>query len=211
MTDRELTPAEEEQVRRLLADARHREPVPDDVAARLDHVLVGLAAERGEQAELEASRDEHAPEAVDELAHRRRRRLLGSGLLAAAAVVVAGVSLPSLLQSGSEDGGVAGDSSAMQDSDEAAAPEAGEAPTSATAEQDDAALRRAVRRALGAQETTEPCPRRPAWGTGQLVPLTWEGTRSVVVLRAPDGGRRQADLYSCGSDTLERSTTLRAP
>ena len=37
----DLTP-EEEQVRRLLADARHTEPMPDDVAARLDEVLADL-------------------------------------------------------------------------------------------------------------------------------------------------------------------------
>ena len=36
LSDPELTPAQERRVRRLLADARHDEPVPDDVAARLD-------------------------------------------------------------------------------------------------------------------------------------------------------------------------------
>ena len=41
--DDELTPAEAERVRRLLAEARHTEPMPDDVAARLDRVIAGLA------------------------------------------------------------------------------------------------------------------------------------------------------------------------
>ena len=41
MSDPDLTPAEE-QVRRLLADARHDEPMPDDVAERLDRVLADL-------------------------------------------------------------------------------------------------------------------------------------------------------------------------
>ena len=44
MSDPELTPTEE-QVRRLLADARHTEPMPDDVAARLDGVLADLPDE----------------------------------------------------------------------------------------------------------------------------------------------------------------------
>ena len=32
MSERELTPQQEEQVRRLLAEARHDEPIPADVA-----------------------------------------------------------------------------------------------------------------------------------------------------------------------------------
>ena len=43
----ELSPAEEDAVRRHLAAARHTEPMPDAVAERLDRVLVGLADERG--------------------------------------------------------------------------------------------------------------------------------------------------------------------
>ncbi len=41
--DDELTPHQAERVRRLLAEARHTEPMPDDVAARLDRVIAGLA------------------------------------------------------------------------------------------------------------------------------------------------------------------------
>ena len=42
-----LTPAQEEEVRRLLAEARHTEPMPPDVVARLDRVLDDLADEPG--------------------------------------------------------------------------------------------------------------------------------------------------------------------
>lgn len=66
-------------VRRLLAGARHEEPVPDDVAARLDAVLDRLS--EGE-----------SPGVVDLDAHRRRRRARNL-LVAAAAVVVLGVGL----------------------------------------------------------------------------------------------------------------------
>ena len=43
----ELTPEQEAAVRRLLAEARHDEPVPAEVAARLDEVLDGLVADEG--------------------------------------------------------------------------------------------------------------------------------------------------------------------
>ncbi|GAW48071.1 MULTISPECIES: hypothetical protein [unclassified Nocardioides] len=84
----DLTP-DEEQVRRLLADARHTEPLPDDVAARLDAVLADL-------------RDEDPSDPVpvtvvqqpaDLAAARRRRRNVRSWLVAAAAVVVVGIGI----------------------------------------------------------------------------------------------------------------------
>ena len=43
--DEALTPAQEERVRRLLADARHTAPMPAEVADRLDAVVRELAAE----------------------------------------------------------------------------------------------------------------------------------------------------------------------
>src|SRR6478735_12643701 len=74
MPNDDLTP-QDEQVRRLLSGARHEEPMPDDVAARLDEVLAGL-------------RDDRPP--VD-IAARQRRRHVRNWVLAAAAVVVIGV------------------------------------------------------------------------------------------------------------------------
>ena len=89
--DQELTPEQEEHVRRLLADARHTEPAPDAVVARLDKVLAGLADEPARSAD------------VVHLAHRRRRA--ATLLVAAAAVVVVGVGLGQVLPhgGGSED------------------------------------------------------------------------------------------------------------
>ena len=46
-----LDPAEDERIRRLLADARHTEPMPEAVVARLDRVLAGLSDDRTERAE----------------------------------------------------------------------------------------------------------------------------------------------------------------
>ncbi|WP_323792051.1 hypothetical protein [Nocardioides sp.] len=89
--DPEVTPEQEARLRRLLSGARHAEPVPDDVAARLDRVLEQLAAE-----EL----DPAAHRTVVDL-HARRRRRVTSLLVAAAAVVVVGVGLGQVLDLGS--------------------------------------------------------------------------------------------------------------
>lgn len=94
MTD-ELSPEQEADVRRLLAQARHDEPVPDDVAARLDDVLAGLVADEGvDDLEVFESDSGSNPAPVTDLAAaRHRRRKAGRLLLAAAAVVVAGVAV----------------------------------------------------------------------------------------------------------------------
>lgn len=75
--DPRLSPAEAEDVRRLLADARHTDPMPAPVADRLDRVLADLAGEPSREA------------TVVRLAERRRRA--ARMLVAAAAVVVVGI------------------------------------------------------------------------------------------------------------------------
>ena len=76
-----MTPEQEEQVRRALralADAQPSQPMPEDVAHRLDDVLADLAAARSTGSGSSAA-------ARDELAARRRRRW-PKIVLAAAAV-----------------------------------------------------------------------------------------------------------------------------
>ncbi|MDN4172287.1 hypothetical protein QWY28_04990 [Nocardioides sp. SOB77] len=103
VTGREPLPdPREDEVRRRLADARHVEPVPVDVAARLDRVLAQLAE------------GDDVPSSGDELARRRRRR--AAGLLAAAAVVtVAGLGLAQVLPGSVDDNGASAGSSAPRD------------------------------------------------------------------------------------------------
>lgn len=79
---------EDEQIRRLLADARHTEPMPDDVAARLDGVLADLDADRPVRP------------GVTDLAAARRRRRARTLLVAAAAVVVAGIAVDQIRGAG---------------------------------------------------------------------------------------------------------------
>ncbi|MFZ2503132.1 MAG: hypothetical protein WAW88_10715 [Nocardioides sp.] len=84
-TDVTLSPAQDADVRRLLAAARVRDPMPADVVARLDGVLADL----------------RQPARTDELAARRRRRRATQLLVAAAAVVATGFGIgPLLLRSG---------------------------------------------------------------------------------------------------------------
>lgn len=98
--ERELTAQQEAEVSRLLADARATEPLPADVAARLDRVLVGLGEERDARP---TARPARGPSVVELAA--RRRRTAASLLVAAAAVVVVGVGVGQLVDrtSGSDD------------------------------------------------------------------------------------------------------------
>lgn len=97
--DPDLTPEQQREVTRRLADARHTEPLPVDVAARLDEVLARLDA--GEDVAT-------SPAPIDLAAHQaRRRRRVTRLLVAAAAVVVVGVGaaqvVPELTPAGSGD------------------------------------------------------------------------------------------------------------
>lgn len=118
--DPDVSPEQDARLRRLLAGARHVEPVPADLAARLDSVLAQLEAEE---------RDPRAGRSLVDLAARRRRRVRIL-LVAAAATVVVSIGVGQVLPTDQNDtssaesaqnGGVAGESAA-----ESAAGSAGE-------------------------------------------------------------------------------------
>ncbi|MBM7517596.1 hypothetical protein [Nocardioides nitrophenolicus] len=99
-----LTPAQEDAVRRALADAGGPVRMPGDVAARLDDVIAGLATERVSGTRPLGGVHESHPEAVvvplDPAALRRRRRVrMLFGAAAAVAVVAVGVGIASDHQS----------------------------------------------------------------------------------------------------------------
>ena len=108
--DRPLTPEQEREVRRLLADARHTEPMPVDVSARLDRVLADLATQDTDHAEPDTS----VPATVVSLTSRRRRRA-ASLLVAAAAVVAVGVGIDQLTHLAGTGGSASSDSAATSD------------------------------------------------------------------------------------------------
>lgn len=228
MTDEAPTSPGEEEVRRLLVDARHTEAMPADVAARMDRVLEGLAEEPARVAP------------VTQLAVRRRRT--AALLVAAAAVVAVGFGINQVLQpaadeastaaresAGSEGNGVSpdlGEERAPQDEDEPA----GEGLEGAFDTRDLVELRssdfaddvRSAREQMvqdsvsayadrsAAKALRQAC-RTDAWGAGTFVPVRYDGRPAVVVFRRPQGDTQVADLFLCGGTEPERSITLPAP
>ncbi|MGH3308331.1 MAG: hypothetical protein ACRDOX_11645 [Nocardioides sp.] len=226
-SDDPLTPAEEE-VRRLLADARHTGPTPPDVVARLDRVLGDLGQEP----------DRAAP--VVDLARRRRR--VASLLVAAAAVVAVGVGIgqvvaPQPASENSEAGASRESADEPRDSVQSKGPLAqnsGEVPTPVTGDaQEKAGLPRlrldhlkedftVARRELASDAQAYSGPGSAAraagaacaadsWGKGRFVPVSYGGTPAVLVFRRTVGDTQVADLFLCGSEEPVRSVTLPAP
>ena len=221
---------DEELVRRLLAEARHDEPMPADVAARLDAVLEGLGARPVDGAhdappkaepDRESGREpDTAPGGASVLPLRRpaapaRRRRWAAALVAAAAVVAGGVALGQLRPSGSNDSaGSAADSSAGGKSAPA------ESAASGVAELRRATLRADVLRAEATRDSQAevmpplsdasfPCAAAD-WGPGTPVPARLDGVPAMLVLRPPVQGRRVADVLECGTARVLASVTLPA-
>ena len=98
-TDPPLTPAQEAAVRRALAEAGGPEPMPEQVAGRLDAVIAGLSAERSGSTLPPGGVPENHPEApavvpLDAAGRRRRTRArVLLGVAAAVAVVAVGVGI----------------------------------------------------------------------------------------------------------------------
>jgi hypothetical protein len=239
--ERDLTPEQEARVARLLADARADEPIPPEIAARLDRVLEGMAGEH-------VLKPGEAPAPVVDLAARRRRRVV-TLLAAAAAVVVAGVGVGQLVSS--EDNGDAGNTSSAVDSDEGggadaesfdAAPEDGaqrsEAPPltedqlkalGEPAKMTSGTFARQVRNlqdqpGVRAYATSGEMRDRdlaapemgfscgPAdYGVGKLMAVRYNGMPAVLAYRPPKGDTQVVDLLQCGSGDLMRSTTISLP
>jgi hypothetical protein len=223
--------AEEEQVRRLLAETRHDEPMPDDVAARLDRVIADLADEPRRSA------------TVVRLKERRRRAT--RMLVAAAAVVAVGVGGAQFLQglgAGSEESASTAEGAGdVPMSAEEAAPQdsAGGVESEVTGEptrpyelrsqrfsRDAAALQaitgdpdapnlgdtprgEAAADSQSLQRAAKQAVCEPGdWGRGGFFAVVYDGTPGWMVLRPPAGDTQVADLFLCGSERAVRSVTL---
>ena len=219
---------EDEQVRRLLADARHTEPLPPDVADRLDGVLADLREDRPLRP------------TVTDLAAARRRRRARTMLLAAAAVVVVGIGIGLVAGPGSDDDSAdsvtssdAGGSAATEREEPSpadgfmsgdAAAESAPDPTSESAARVDsrsfgtrvlqlrqqrAVLDRDLDSGAFLTQSKARCIGRDA-GAGAAVPIRYDGTPAVLIYRPPRGDTQVVDLYLCGRDEVVRSITLPA-
>jgi hypothetical protein len=225
-----LTPQEEE-VRRLLAAARHAGPTPPEVVARLDAVLDELGGEPSRAAP------------VVDLARRRRR--VASLLVAAAAVVVVGIGLGQVLSpQGGGDAAQSGAATSAEDHGQGPAQprsaqpksqagEAESAPVESAPLSDAAKLRvvrpdeltddiTAARQAAGnsadfsykqqsANGAAGALCSADSWGQGRFVLVRYGKTPAVLVFRRPMGDTQVVDLFLCGSEQPERSVTLPAP
>ena len=229
MTDEEqtgLSAAEEARVRALLAEAKHDEPMPEAVVARLDRVLAGLAAEPV---------DQPRPADVVRLAERRRRAT--RMLVAAAAVVVAGVGIGQLvghgdvltshgsaaggaarsplgsgtdskeLSGGSDGGPVAGVPAPQADSPSASA---FTVRPKHFAEDSRSLQSEAMADSVNARGYVAAC-KRGHWRAGTYVPVAYGRAAGYLVLRRHTGDSQVADLFLCGSDHPVRSVTLPGP
>lgn len=238
MSEPELTPQQDEQVRRLLAEARHDAPIPADVAARLDDVLAGL------------TRDEAAPDTapVVDLAARRRRRNASVLLAAAAAVIVGGFGIGRVIDVGGNDSdaggaGTAADSAVEREPSVEAGSEdaAGGTSEESAAPETDAQLRdgeplrlsseslasdveaqlplaAAAPSAPGddgaaniAPQEANPCATAapPAYGDGEFFAAFYDGIPALLVLRPAQGDRQRADVLDC--DTAEQLDSVELP
>ncbi|HEX3930338.1 MAG TPA: hypothetical protein VHW64_06510 [Nocardioides sp.] len=206
-------------VRRLLAEARHDEPMPADVAARLDDVLAGLA---------ERPRGDGGASVVP-IGSRRRRRAVAGWLTAAAAVVAAFVIAPHIsLHGASPSGGTAG--STMDNAPASPRPQSQKATPGATGATDGrTGLRLLDGRVLvrphhfadDAREARDrlayadqlASPRSTACAdpgaAAHVVPAEYRHARAALVYHRAEGGRQVVDLYLCGQGEPVRSTTLR--
>lgn len=110
MTDPDLTEAQQEAVRRLLAEARHDEPMPAGVAARLDDVVSGLSAARQGGGDVVGLREGSGPTpgsagiAPGSSAGDDRPRRWPAYLLSAAAVVAIGFGVTQVLPDDTDNG-----------------------------------------------------------------------------------------------------------
>ena len=233
-------PDPDDAVSRLLADARHAEPMPADVAARMDDVLAGLA--QGTPADADVDAVPPAPDhpVVRSLTVQRRRRAAGM-LVAAAAIVVGGVVVAQQLpspgnQSGSAESAAGADRTATADGNTGgsrdpvvpgATPEHLADATQAEVRhgrvvvrpqrftQDAFAARRLIGRKRAAHRSAA---LRQVEGScvvapahATLVKATYEGAPAVLVFLRPAHTTQVVDLFVCGSRRPVRSATLPLP
>jgi hypothetical protein len=232
----ELTPDQESDVRRLLADARHDGPIPPEVGERLDRVLAGLSDD-------EPGSPPVAP--VIDLAARRRRRNAAALLAGAAAVIVAGFAIGQGLDVGnSADDSAASSGDAVADRSKAASDSGGggvglqgesaepsnagpspvTGPTflrlrSAHLESDLAnqlgkplddsnAVRSPSAESYAALGCSAPVPANK-YSLSELYPALFDGRPAVVAVAPPTAGQQRAEVLSC--DTAATLATASIP
>lgn len=243
MTDETDTPEtpEADEVRRLLGAARHTEPMPADVVARMDAVLAGLGqgTEPGRHLHpgLGPGPSEEPDANVASLAAQRRRRA-ASLLVAAAAIVVGGVAVAQHLPSGGTSAATTADAhrdasafsgnTSGQDQSLSARPEGAPNTTpQATVRHGRVVVRRshfgvdalAARRLLASAHKGVRAAQTDAARSGcvaappdtYVLKATYRRADAALVYHRQAGSSQVVDLFVCGSTRPIRSVTLSTP
>ncbi len=189
----------ESQVRRLLREARHDEPMPVEALERLEHALA-VEAEAAA-----AGRPASAP--VLPLAHRRRRRAVAL-LVAAVAIVVIGVSVGQVLRPAVD--GTATSASDIDGRVEAAQASRSGAPDRGTASGDDPADPPAAGAADGSSGSAGSASGSSVEAEGSPAPTAGApgGAAPQAVAPGADAGPRP--LLLAGNPPAVRSTRFAA-
>jgi hypothetical protein len=230
----ETEPVEHDAVRRLLAEARHDEPIPADVAERLDQVLAGLRRE-------EADSPVDTPVIPLEVHRRRRAAAL---LVAAAAIVVGGVVLAQQHRPG-DSGASAGAGGVETDNLGNTGADASGTRTPPSSQPDSPGPRVDLRASgrvrtrggalvvrpghfasdvLAGLKVTAPGTKRqydalkqvepgcvPSASDAVVLRATYERAPAALVYHVPAGSTQVVDLYVCGTAKPVRSVTLPVP
>jgi hypothetical protein len=213
------------EVRRLLADARHDEPMPADVAERMGRVITGLGDESA------VARSEPTA-AVIPISGARRRRAAGL-LVAAAAIVVGGVVFQNVHLSSSGESSpssaAAEDSGGEQSFDSGntghSGPQVQQTPDPTKAVSpvkvhprrfaSDAIMARRELKGVSYSANLDTAARAAGCidvpRRAHVVPATYKHAPAALVFQRPRGGTQVVDLYVCPSPEPIRSTTLSVP
>jgi hypothetical protein len=213
------------EVRRLLADARHTEPMPAVVASRLDDVLADLSSERSRTATPAP-----APTVIP-IAARRRRRAAGM-LVAAAAIVVGGVTFAQNVHLTSTNGSASTAEDAPQ-ADSAHGPNLGNTGNDQTPQptrQPTSLLQQGRVVVHPRHFSVDALEGRQLLGTtyddnatkmaasctdlapnARVVPAEYRRAHAALVYRRPEGSFQVVELILCGTDEPIRTTRLPAP
>ena len=229
-----MTPEQEDQVRRALADAAaDAPPMPSEVVARMDDVVAELVAAR----EASGREPSGTAGATDDLAQRRRRRRRRAEVLVAAVLCLIALGGPAVLRtvtsgddSSSRTETAAGGSSAQDATSPAPATDDGRSLAGEAAlpppELHRATLQRDARRiAVGAPAYVAPHATRtgplptnqgcdaPATRRGDVViAVRLDGEPATLVLGAAARGARVARVYACDDASAPVATTqVRVP
>jgi hypothetical protein len=217
------------EVRRLLADARHTEPMPGDVTARMNRVIARL----GDETPAAAS-EPSAGDVIPIAPHRRRRA--ATLLVAAAAIVVGGVAAGQLVHPSSSSDGAANAPASAQDFSSGDTANGGKVsgdqsfdnpgPHKTEVRHGRVLVRSKYfaydalqgRRLLTTHQK-EMAPDRVTVlqgcgrldGRARVVPAEYQNAPAALLYRRPEGGSQIVNLYVCGSSRPIRTTTLPAP